>query len=78
MNAIVDIMQTRPCLARRFKADDGVNLAFQHWPTRGDTKGRSVILLHRGHEHSARMAHLDGRVGNSDGFRHPERFSRGK
>jgi len=24
------------------------------------------------------MAHLDGRVGNSDGFRHPDRFLSGQ
>ena len=63
MNAIVDIMQTRPSVARRFKADDGTTLAFHHWPAKVGAKRQAVILLHRGHEHSARMAHLVDETG---------------
>ncbi len=40
-----------------FEARDGVRLFFRHWPVSGSAKG-AVILLHRGHEHSGRVAHL--------------------
>jgi len=58
MNAIVDILQTRPSVARQFRASDGAALAFRHWPAKGGVRQKAVILLHRGHEHGARMAHL--------------------
>jgi len=38
-----------------FKTRDGVNIFFRHWRGTGD---RAIVLLHRGHEHSGRMAHL--------------------
>ena len=38
-----------------FRTLDGVKIFFCHW--RG-TGRRAVVLLHRGHEHSGRMAHL--------------------
>ncbi len=40
-----------------FAARDGVRLFFRHWPARGERQG-AILLLHRGHEHSGRVAHL--------------------
>jgi alpha-beta hydrolase superfamily lysophospholipase len=40
-----------------FVAHDGVRLFFRYWPAVERAKG-AVILLHRGHEHSGRVAHL--------------------
>jgi alpha-beta hydrolase superfamily lysophospholipase len=42
---------------RTFATHDGVELFYRHWPAVGPTRG-AVILFHRGHEHSGRMAHL--------------------
>lgn len=38
-----------------FRTHDGVNIFFRHWRGTGDC---AVVLLHRGHEHSGRMAHV--------------------
>lgn len=42
-----------------FTSHDDTQLAYQHWPaaTEKETK-KAIILFHRGHEHSGRMAHL--------------------
>jgi len=40
-----------------FLTHDGVPLFYRHWPARGARRG-AIVLLHRGHEHSGRMAHL--------------------
>ncbi len=40
-----------------FAAQDGVRLFFRYWPASGHRKG-AILLLHRGHEHSGRVAHL--------------------
>ena len=42
-----------------FMSHDDTALAYQHWPAekQNDVK-KAIILLHRGHEHSGRMAHL--------------------
>jgi alpha-beta hydrolase superfamily lysophospholipase/SAM-dependent methyltransferase len=37
----------------RFKADDGAELVFRHWPA-ATPSGKSLMLFHRGHEHSLR------------------------
>ncbi len=43
---------------KTFETHDGVKLFYRHWPaTAKKTKG-AVILFHRGHEHSGRLAHL--------------------
>lgn len=36
-------------------AHDGVKLFYRYWP---GTAPRAIVLLHRGHEHSGRMAHI--------------------
>src|SRR4029450_8577357 len=41
-----------------FTTHDGVELFYRHWPhTQSPARG-AVLLFHRGHEHSGRMAHL--------------------
>ncbi|MFJ2685356.1 bifunctional alpha/beta hydrolase/class I SAM-dependent methyltransferase [Pseudomonas sp. NPDC087342] len=44
-----------------FTTHDGVELFYRHWPATGATPGeprKAVLLFHRGHEHSGRIAHL--------------------
>ncbi|WP_295853536.1 bifunctional alpha/beta hydrolase/class I SAM-dependent methyltransferase [uncultured Xylophilus sp.] len=41
-----------------FRTHDGVDLFYRHWPAVGGARRGAVVLLHRGHEHSGRMAHL--------------------
>jgi len=38
-----------------FQTHDGVKIFFRHWRGSGD---QAVVLIHRGHEHSGRMAHV--------------------
>lgn len=40
-----------------FTTHDGERLHYRHWPAAGPSHG-AIVLLHRGHEHSGRMAHL--------------------
>jgi alpha-beta hydrolase superfamily lysophospholipase len=40
---------------RSFRTHDGVKIFYRYW--RGKSDG-AIVLLHRGHEHSGRMAHL--------------------
>jgi len=42
---------------KTFTTHDGVELFYRHWPAAGTPRG-AVVLFHRGHEHSGRMAHL--------------------
>ena len=43
---------------KTFRTHDGVDLFYRHWPTvTGATRG-AIVMFHRGHEHSGRMAHL--------------------
>lgn len=43
---------------RTFLTHDDVSLFYRHWPAAGRERRGAVVLFHRGHEHSARMAHL--------------------
>ena len=40
-----------------FATHDGVDLFYRHWPARDAARG-ALLLIHRGHEHSGRVAHL--------------------
>ena len=40
---------------RKLKLRDGTSLFYRYWP---GTKKQAVVLLHRGHEHSGRLAHV--------------------
>jgi alpha-beta hydrolase superfamily lysophospholipase len=43
---------------RTFPTHDGVSLFYRYWPAASDSFKGAVVLFHRGHEHSGRMAHL--------------------
>ena len=40
-----------------FATHDGVQLFYRHWPSTAPRRG-CVVMFHRGHEHSGRIAHL--------------------
>ena len=40
-----------------FPSHDGTRLYYRHWPAASAPRG-AIVLMHRGHEHSERMAHL--------------------
>ena len=48
----------RPAEEHAFRTHDGVELFYRHWPAGSATPRGAVVLFHRGHEHSGRMAHL--------------------
>ena len=59
MLKMLEFTTKREALERTFATVDGVNLFYRHWPATtagGETK--AIVLLHRGHEHSGRLAHL--------------------
>jgi alpha-beta hydrolase superfamily lysophospholipase/phosphatidylglycerophosphate synthase len=43
---------------KTFRSHDGVDLFYRHWPVASGTPRGAIVLFHRGHEHSGRMAHL--------------------
>ena len=43
---------------RDFPSHDGTRLFYRHWPATSTSVSGAIVLLHRGHEHSGRMAHL--------------------
>ena len=51
---------------RHYASFDGTQLYYRHWPASGDGPRRAVVLLHRGHEHSGRVAHLVDELGLDD------------
>ena len=53
----MDRLNQRPVVESRFTTHDGVELFYRHWPATGERRG-AVVMFHRGHEHSGRMAHL--------------------
>lgn len=48
--------------AHYFLSHDATQLYYQHWPSNSNpqqsSEKKAIILLHRGHEHSGRMAHV--------------------
>jgi alpha-beta hydrolase superfamily lysophospholipase len=50
-------MSLSQAVERSFTTPDGVKLFYRHWPPGAEPNAQAVILLHRGHEHSGRMAH---------------------
>jgi len=48
----------RPVLEAQFDTHDGQRLFYCRWPATGAVRRGAVLLFHRGHEHSGRMAHL--------------------
>ncbi|UHQ24024.1 bifunctional alpha/beta hydrolase/class I SAM-dependent methyltransferase [Lysobacter sp. 5GHs7-4] len=51
---------------RQYASFDGTQLYYRHWPAAGEGPRRAVVLLHRGHEHSGRVAHLVDELGLDD------------
>jgi len=47
----------RDVIESSFRTHDGVDLFYRHWPAKQPARG-AVVLFHRGHEHSGRVAHL--------------------
>jgi alpha-beta hydrolase superfamily lysophospholipase len=54
----VAALTRRPVQEHQFKTHDGVDLFYRHWPATDGPRRGVVVLFHRGHEHSGRMAHL--------------------
>src|SRR4051794_28937298 len=48
----------RSCNERTFKTADGTELFYREWPASKSPSRGAIVLFHRGHEHSGRMAHL--------------------
>lgn len=48
---------SREAKRRSFESFDKTKLSFLHWPKSQLTKG-TVVLIHRGHEHAERIAHI--------------------
>ena len=57
MNAQTDYLTQRPVVESQFTTSDHTPLFYRYWPTE-HTTDKAVILFHRGHEHSGRVAHL--------------------
>jgi len=41
-----------------FTTHDGVELFYRHWPALSSKPKGAIVMFHRGHEHSGRMAHI--------------------
>uniref|UniRef100_UPI00197D45BF alpha/beta hydrolase n=1 Tax=Burkholderia sp. Ac-20379 TaxID=2703900 RepID=UPI00197D45BF len=50
-------MDARIATEASFTTHDGERLFYRHWPATAPCRG-AIVLLHRGHEHSGRVAHL--------------------
>ncbi len=48
----------RTSLENSFTASDGKEIFYRRWPAENADKSKCLILLHRGHEHSARLQHI--------------------
>ena len=51
---------------RTFRAFDGTELFYREWPAATSPSRGAIVLFHRGHEHSGRMAHLVDELGLDD------------
>ena len=56
----------RQARERTFRAFDGTELFYRHWPAPAGKSAGAIVLFHRGHEHSGRMAHLADELGLDD------------
>jgi alpha-beta hydrolase superfamily lysophospholipase len=48
----------REVFEKRFTTHDGTELFYRYWPSTSLAPKGAILLFHRGHEHSGRMAHL--------------------
>ena len=62
--AVAALMRT--ARERTFRTHDGADLFYRHWPAPDGPPRGAIVLLHRGHEHSGRMAHLVEELGMPD------------
>ena len=51
-------MKSRTAKTRTFSTHDGIELFYRRWPALTAKPKGAIVMFHRGHEHSARMAHL--------------------
>ncbi|MFD1557402.1 bifunctional alpha/beta hydrolase/class I SAM-dependent methyltransferase [Paraburkholderia silviterrae] len=51
-------MTARTAQETEFITHDGERLFYRYWPATGTRCRGAIVLLHRGHEHSGRVAHL--------------------
>lgn len=51
---------------KTFATHDGVELFYRHWPAPSGRPRGAIVIFHRGHEHSGRMAHLPDELGLPD------------
>ena len=51
---------------KTFATHDGVELFYRYWPAVSGAPKGAILLFHRGHEHSGRMAHLADEFDLSD------------
>ena len=58
MQETITYPTTRPQTAHTFASHDGAHLFYRHWPAQQQPRRGAIVLLHRGHEHSGRVAHL--------------------
>lgn len=56
----------RRCNEHTFATHDDVALFYRHWPADAEARKGAIVLIHRGHEHSGRMAHLADELGLPD------------
>ena len=56
----------RPVEEKTFRTHDGVDLFYRYWPAVRTPARGAIVLFHRGHEHSGRMAHLADELGLPD------------
>lgn len=59
-------LMARPMHESEFASHDGTRLFYRTWPATGAAAKGAIILLHRGHEHSGRVAHLATELGLDD------------
>jgi len=57
-NDISNSKNTNNGEVKHFTTHDGVNLFYRHWPAQSQVSKGAIVLFHRGHEHSGRMAHI--------------------
>lgn len=63
MSAVLDMVGQAQPLRRShsehyFSTHDGERLFYRYWPAASGRARGTIVLFHRGHEHSGRMAHL--------------------
>lgn len=66
MNETSFLVAPRPVGERTFATHDGVDLFYRHWPALQPPARGAIVLFHRGHEHSGRIAHLVDELGLPD------------